>query len=165
MTHLSPGLPVTEITSRLEACKFSQRDIRALLQESGFPDQIYRNHQLCFLDTWCMTVLGPQLCISQLAFIFNMNETTVRRSLKNGAQDPAPLSRHIALDEERENILIAYIQERNGQPEALTEKEPLLFVKDSFDNSLTKEWSTDSSLVTEMKVIYVALCRKKAKDL
>jgi hypothetical protein len=58
-----------------------------------------------------MKVLGHQFCTSQLAFIFNMNETTVRRSLKNGRQDPAPLGCHAALDEEWENILIAYIQE------------------------------------------------------
>jgi hypothetical protein len=82
MKHLSSGLSVTEITSRLEACEFSQRDIRALLHESGFMDQIYRNHQLCFLDAWWMKILGHQLCTSQIAFIFNMNETTVRRTLK-----------------------------------------------------------------------------------
>jgi hypothetical protein len=133
ITHLSPGLPVTEIASRLEACEFSQRDIRALLHESGFTDQIYRSHQLCFIDAWCMKVLGHHFCTSKFAFIFNMNETTVRRSLKNGSQDLAPLGRHAALDEERENILIAYIQERNGQLQALTEKEILLFVKENFD--------------------------------
>jgi hypothetical protein len=87
MTHLSPGLPVTEITSRLEACEFSQREILALLHESGFTDQIYRNHQLCFFDAWFMKVLGHQLCTSQLAFIFNMNKITLSRSLKNGSQD------------------------------------------------------------------------------
>jgi hypothetical protein len=140
MTHLSPGLPVTEITSRLEVCEFSQRDIRALLHESGFTDQIYRNHQLCFLDAWCMKIFGHQLCTSQLAFVFNMNEITVRRSLKNGPQDLVPLGRHAALDEEQENILIAYIQGRNRQLQALTEKEFLLFVKENFDKTLTKGW-------------------------
>jgi hypothetical protein len=60
-----------------------------------------------------MKVLGHQLCTSQLAFIFNMNETRVRRSLTNGPQDPAPLGRHVALDEERENFFITEIQERN----------------------------------------------------
>jgi hypothetical protein len=69
---------------------------------------------LCFLDACCLKILGHQLCTSQLAFIFNMNETKVCRSLKNGPQDPAPLGRDAALDEERENILIAYIRERNG---------------------------------------------------
>jgi primosomal protein N'' len=85
-----------------------------------------------------MKILGHQLCTSQLAFIFNMTETTVRRSLKNGPQDLAPLGRHAALDEEWENILIAYIQERNGQLQALTQKELLLFVKENFDKTLTK---------------------------
>jgi hypothetical protein len=126
-----------EIISRLDACEFSQRDIRALLHESGFTDQIYRNHQLSFLDAWCMKILGHQLCTSQFAFIFNMNQTTIRRSRKNGPQDPAPLGRHAALDEERENIHIAYIQERNGQLQALAEKELLLFVKENLDKAVT----------------------------
>jgi hypothetical protein len=122
MMHLSPGLPVMEITSRLEACEFSQRDIRAFMHESGFTDQIYRNHQSCFLDAWCMKLLGHQFYTSQLAFIFNINETAIRRSLKNDPQDLAALGRHAAFDEERENILITYIQERNGQLQALIAK-------------------------------------------
>jgi hypothetical protein len=66
-----------------------------------------------------------------------MNEIAVRRSLKNAPQDPAPLRRHAALDKERENILIIHIQERNGQFQALTEKELLLFVKENFEKTLT----------------------------
>jgi hypothetical protein len=58
-----------------------------------------------------MKVLGHPFYTSQLAFIFNMNETTVRRSLKNGPHDVAPLGRHAALDEERENILITDIRD------------------------------------------------------
>jgi hypothetical protein len=140
MAHLSPALPVMEIASRLEDCDFSQRDIRALLHESDFIHQLYRNHQLCFLDAWCIKVLGFQLCTSQLAFIFNMNETTVRRSRKNGPQDPVPPGRHAALDEERENFLIAYIHERHEQLQAVTEKELLLFAKEKFNETLTKGW-------------------------
>jgi hypothetical protein len=85
-----------------------------------------------------MKVLGHQLCTSQLAFVFKMNEATVRGSLKNGPQDPSPLGRHVAFDEERENILIAYIRERNGQLHALIEKELLLFIEEKFDKTLTK---------------------------
>jgi hypothetical protein len=70
---------------------------------------------MCFLDAECIRVFGHHFSTSQLASIFNMNETTVRRSLKNGPQDPVPRGRHAALDEERENILLAYIHERNGQ--------------------------------------------------
>jgi hypothetical protein len=58
-----------------------------------------------------------------------MNEITVRWSLKNGPQDPAPLGRHAAFDEERENSFNAYIQKRNEQLQASTEKELLLFIK------------------------------------
>jgi hypothetical protein len=71
--------------------------------------QIYRNHQFCFLDAWCIRVLGHYLSTSQLALVFNMNENTVRRSLNNGPQDPAPLGHHAALDEEKDNTLFAYI--------------------------------------------------------
>jgi hypothetical protein len=35
---------------------------------------------------------------------------------------------------------ITYIQEQNGQLQALTEKELLLFVKENFDKTLTKRW-------------------------
>jgi hypothetical protein len=131
MTHLSPALPVMEIAPWLEACKFSHCDIRALLHESDFIWQIYRNHQLFFLEAWCIKVLGHHFSTSQLVFVFNMNETTVRRSLKNGPQDPAPLGRHAALDDERENTLLVYIHERNGQCQALTGKELLQFVKEN----------------------------------
>jgi hypothetical protein len=54
-------------------------------------------------------ILGHQLCTSQIAFIFNMNETTVRRSLKNDPQDPASLGGHAAFDEEPEKNLITDI--------------------------------------------------------
>jgi hypothetical protein len=69
-----------------------------------------------------------------------MNETTVRRTLKNSPQDPVSLGHHAALDEERENIIIAYIHERNGQCQTLTRKEPLQFVKENYGHMLTKGW-------------------------
>jgi hypothetical protein len=88
-----------------------------------------------------MKALDHQVRISQFALVFHLKETRVRRSLKNGPQDPAPLGRRAALDEEWENVLIAYIQERNGQLHSLTEKEFLLFVEKNFDKTLTKGWT------------------------
>jgi hypothetical protein len=67
MSNLSPAIPITEIIARFEACEFSLRDVRSLLHDSGFPEKQYKNHQLCFLDSWCKKILGRHLSISQLA--------------------------------------------------------------------------------------------------
>jgi hypothetical protein len=50
MSGLSSAIQIRDIIPRLEACKFSQRDIRAFLHDSDFSQQSWRNHQLCFLD-------------------------------------------------------------------------------------------------------------------
>jgi hypothetical protein len=94
--------------------EFSQRDICALLHESEFTQQIYCNYQLSFLHAKCIGFFSDRLSISQLAFVFNMNEIIVGRSLKSSLQDLAQRGRHASLDEEREKAFSLTFKNETG---------------------------------------------------
>jgi hypothetical protein len=80
-TNLTPALPIETIRVGLLQLGIDARDIRALLTHTEFSDIPFRSHQLCFFQQYARDVLHRTLGKQQLAVPFQMNPTTVRRTL------------------------------------------------------------------------------------
>jgi hypothetical protein len=66
---------------------------------------------LCFLRDYARDVINHPVSARDLAKLFTMNERTVYRTLQQGLQQPGPLGRHNALEEESEQALVAMLLE------------------------------------------------------
>lgn len=138
--NLTPAVSVDEIVSSLIELKFSERDIRSLTEHSEFPSIPFRCNQLCFLHEYCKNVLDRHISITNLSFIFDMNERTVRKNIKRGPLEPKPLGRHKALSEDVENIIIDHLIERYFSGNSMTQTELLEYVRQNYDMHLTRGW-------------------------
>ena len=140
MSTLSPALPLSEIEAKLEMLDISPRFIRALIRDPEFQSKLYKNHQLCYLHEFTLKLCGPYLSYKQLSEIFGMNPKTVSRSLRNGPQDPKPLGRHQALENNIEEQIVTQIINKANMDEAMTYKQVLLYAKELFKKDLTRGW-------------------------
>ena len=140
MSTLSPALPLSEIEAKLEMLDISPRFIRALIRDPEFQSKLYKNHQLCYLHEFTLKLNGPYLSYKQLSEIFGMNPKTVSRSLRNGPQDPKPLGRHQALENNIEEQIVTQIINKANMGEAMTYKQVLLYAKELSKKDLTRGW-------------------------
>ena len=140
MSTLTPSIQLEEIESKLNVLNIPPRFIRALLRNPEFQSLQYRNHQLCFLHKYASELNEFKLTYDQLAFIFGMCRITVSRSIANGPQNPKPLGRHMALEGDKEEIIVNQIIQMSNEGKSMTQRQILSFVKERFNLSLTKGW-------------------------
>ena len=139
-TNLTPALPIEVIRAGLLQLGIDTRDIRAVLTHTEFSDIPFRSHQLCFIQRYASDVLHRTLSTQQLAVLFQMNPSTVRRTLLRGPQRPGPLGRHMAIADDHEADLVAHILEAFRAGKTMTRKELLQMVRERYDHALTDGW-------------------------
>jgi hypothetical protein len=103
-----------------------------------FPNIPFRSHQLCFFHEYVSDILQLTISMQQLAVLFQMHLSTVRRNLRQGTpQQSSPLGRHMTLKENSEADLVAHILEAVRVGRWMTRKELLKIVRECYDIGLT----------------------------
>ena len=140
MATLSPAIPLEEIKQKLDELNIPQRFSSGLLRDPEFKQLQYKNHQLCYLHEYMLKTQTVKLTNNQLAFVFSMNRRTVTKSINQGPQDPKPKGRHLALDENTENIILEKIINISNQGDSMTQNEILKYIRNKFKKNVTKGW-------------------------
>lgn len=75
-----------------------------------------------------------------MAYVFNMNRKTVRKTIYNPPQDPKEPGRHHKLNDEFENQIIQEIQSAYNSGKSITQKQIINYVLENFKISVTNGW-------------------------
>jgi hypothetical protein len=108
-TNLAPALPIESLEQGFLQLGFSEGEGGSLFEHTEFATIAFQSHQLCLLRDYAGEGIKHPVSARNLATLFNMNERTVYRTLRQRLQQPGPLARHNALDEESEHALVAML--------------------------------------------------------
>jgi hypothetical protein len=129
---------MTEIDPRLAEISFYDSDIRALGHRALFPRLRFRSFHICFLVGDPRDMLRHQVSMRELAMVFQFSERTVRRTLLRGPEDPVPLDRHAALDDDFKSRLAALLVQSFRVGKEMTTKDLLQTIRRDYGPNLTK---------------------------
>jgi hypothetical protein len=139
-TKRARALLIKSLEQGLLELGFSERDVRSLFEHTEFPRIPFRSHQLCFLRDSARGVIHHPVSARDLATRFTINERTVYRTLRQGLQQPGPLGRHNALDEESEQALIAVLLKAFRATAPMNTKQRLHIVQERYWKTVTRGW-------------------------
>jgi hypothetical protein len=139
-TNLAPALPIESLEQGLLELGFSERGVRSLFEHTEFPTIPFRSHQLSFLRDYARDVTNHPVSARDLARLFKINERTVYLTLQRGLQQPGPLGRHNALDEESEQALVGMLLEAFHAGAPMDKKQLLHIVQECYRKTATWGW-------------------------
>jgi hypothetical protein len=137
-TNLAPALPIEILEQGLLEPGFSERDVRSLFERTECPTIPFRSRQLCLLRDSVREVTNHPVSARDLAKLFKMNKRTVCRTLRQSLQQPGPLGRHNALDDESEQELVAMLLEAFRAAAPMNEKQLLHIVQERYRKTATR---------------------------
>jgi hypothetical protein len=139
-TPAAPAIPHQELLPRVQEYCFHERIVRILARELGFADLRYRSHQICFVADFARQTAGLELSMKQLTRASDCHATRVKAALANGFEEPKSRRRHFVFDDDSEEEILSWIEERAEKSRPATRTDILYYCEVKYSRSVTRRW-------------------------
>jgi hypothetical protein len=139
-TPAVPAIPHGELLPTVQEYYFHERIVRILAREPGFADLRYRLHQICFVADFARRTAELELSVKKLARAFDCHAVRVKSALVNGFEEPKSCGQHFAFDDDSEEEILIWIEERAEKSRPVTRTDILHYCEMKYSGSVTRGW-------------------------
>jgi hypothetical protein len=118
-----PTLPLDMILQRLELFGLSRQTCKFLQGDPDFPRLEFRCQQIAFVKNLAQSCSNIPVSINVLIRGFDYPRSRAQAALVHELDDPGQSGKHIAPDEDREQLILDWIQQNAEQDTAITRRE------------------------------------------
>jgi hypothetical protein len=137
MTPKVSALPREAIEDKLYQTGIMAQDIRAMLRSEAWTRLQSGNEQVVFLHNFAETECGKSLSNQVLGYVFEIQESHVRKIRSQAKTKARTPRRPLALNSEEENAVIEFIEAGHSKGGFVTQRSMLNFVEANFGKCLT----------------------------
>jgi hypothetical protein len=134
------ALPREAIEDKLYQTGIMAQDVRAMLRSEAWTGLQSRNEQALFLHNFAETECGKSLSNQVLGYVFEIQESHVRKIRSKAKTKVRAPHRPLALNSEEENAVIEFIEAGHSKGDFVTQRSMLNFMEANFGKCLAYGW-------------------------
>jgi hypothetical protein len=138
-TNLEKPIPLSTIEANLTHY-LSNREARYIMRQEGWKDPLSRNQQIALLSDLVFQLMGEEISLRTLGYIFNISHGTVQHALSSVKNGPVKPNRPTALTNSEEQLVIQHIELLFSDNIPLRPTELLAWVNTQWNLTLSIGW-------------------------
>jgi hypothetical protein len=116
----APAIPLAELWELILQNCLGETSLFALQQHARFRELQFRAHYIFYLVNSAHTERRTEISIESLMRAFNCSRSAIHSALANGLSPPKSRSRHLAVDAESDENILAWIKVQAEKNVAVT---------------------------------------------